>query len=155
MGETFNKKAHLRANIEAIKVAFIINNDKRIATEEECVILQGFSGFGGLKCILNPANSYSDISQWSKYEQDLFPLVLELHKLIKENTKDDLEYKRYLSSLKNSIFTAFYTPIEVVKVIAQALHNRGIVPGYILDPSAGIGAFTHFKAVKPIPLGLG
>ncbi len=143
MIKTFNKKAHLRANIEAIKVAFTINNEKRIATEQECVTLQGYSGFGGLKCILNPANSYSDITQWSKYEHDLFPLVLELHKLIKANTKDDLEYKRYFSSLKNSIFTAFYTPIEVVRVIAQALQNRGVVPRYILDPSAGIGAFTQ------------
>ena len=138
---SYNKKAHLGANIEAIKVAFTLDKESRSATEEERTILQGYSGFGGLKCILNPANSFADTVRWSKSELDLFPLVAELHSVIKSNTADEKEYKRYFSSLKSSILTAFYTPTEVVQTITQAFQDSGVTPNRMLDPSAGMGEF--------------
>ena len=52
----YNKKAHLRANIEAIKVAFTLDKEKRAATAEEQEVLRDYTGFGGLKCILSPAD---------------------------------------------------------------------------------------------------
>ncbi len=46
---SYNKKAHLRANIEAIKVAFTLERERRVATPEEISIIKEYSGFGGLK----------------------------------------------------------------------------------------------------------
>lgn len=48
----FNKKAHLRANIEAIKLAFVLDKEQRTATTVEREVLSAYSGFGALKCIL-------------------------------------------------------------------------------------------------------
>ena len=79
---------------------------------------------------------------WTKSDLDLFPLVAELHEVLREGAKDETQYKRYVSSLKNSILTAFYTPPEVVNALVETLHERGIVPKRLLDPSAGIGVFA-------------
>lgn len=139
---SYNKKAHLRANIDAIKIAFTLDKEKRPITESEQDILMQYSGFGGLKCILNPANSLTDISQWAKSELELFPMVSELHRVIRDNTNNEQEYKQYFNSLKNSVLTAFYTPPEVVQTIANAMKDSGIVINRFLDPSAGMGEFA-------------
>jgi hypothetical protein len=103
---SYNKKAHLQTNIEAIRIAFELDREKRRATEEERAILQQYSGFGGIKCILNPAQTEADKAYWTKSESDLFPMVADLHKLIRENSKDEQEYRRYFGSLKSSVLTA-------------------------------------------------
>ena len=138
----YNKKAHLRANIEAIKVAFTLSREKRAATPEEVATLKGYTGFGGLKCILSPANNADDVNKWSKSEQELFPMVQELHGVIRDNTTSDTQYRQYMQSLKNSVLTAFYTPSEVVQAIAESIKGAGITPSRILDPSAGMGEFV-------------
>ena len=56
----FNRKQKLRDNIEAIRTAFILDREHRAATTEERAILQRYCGFGGLKCILNPAKELTD-----------------------------------------------------------------------------------------------
>lgn len=140
---SYNKKTHLRANIDAIKLAFRLEKEYRTATDAEFDVLRGYSGFGGLKCILNPANSLMDIAEWSKSEVELFPLVSELHGVIRENSQNEQEYKRYFGSLKNSILTAFYTPPEVVATLAQRLRDVDIRAQRYLDPSAGLGEFSH------------
>ncbi|PXV56878.1 helicase-like protein [Dysgonomonas alginatilytica] len=140
---SYNKKAHLRANIEAIKIAFVLDKEKRPATEEEQGVLKRYSGFGGLKCVLSPANSLSDTAQWAKSELELFPMVAELHRVIRDNTSSEQEYRQYMGSIKNSVLTAFYTPPEVVQTIADALHESGITPTRFLDPSAGMGEFAN------------
>jgi len=140
---SYNKKAHLRANIEAIRTVFILDKEKRTATDDEKELMQGYSGFGGLKCVLNPANSLSDISSWAKSELDLFPLVAELHRAIRDNTSSDKEYKRYFDSIRNSVLTAFYTPPEVVQAIGDAIKESGIEVNRFLDPSAGMGEFSR------------
>jgi type I restriction-modification system DNA methylase subunit len=73
---------------------------------------------------------------------DLFPMVKDLQTLIRENSANEQEYKRYFNSLKNSILTAFYTPPDVVQVIADTLRDNGIYPARFLEPSAGNGAFV-------------
>ena len=104
---SYNRKAHLQTNIEAIRIAFALDREKRRATDEERAILQQYSGFGGLKCILNPAQTETDKAYWTKSEADLFPMVADLHRLIRDNSKDEQEYKRYFNSLKSSVLTAF------------------------------------------------
>ena len=88
--------------------------------------MEKYCGFGGLKCILNPAKDLTDAVHWAKSDLDLFAPTVELHKLIRENSKDDTEYKRYVDSLKASILTAFYTPKEITDVLAEVLHSHDI-----------------------------
>ena len=106
----FNRKQKLRDNIEAIRTAFILDRENRTATTEERAILQRYCGFGGLKCILNPAKELTDAVRWAKSDLELFAPTVELHRLIRENSKDETEYKRFVDSLKASVLTAFYTP---------------------------------------------
>lgn len=97
---SYNKKEHLRANIEAIKTVFALHREQRSATPEERTILAAYTGFGALKCILSPANTMEDIARWNKSELDLFPLVMELHRVIRDNTASESQYKSYVQSLK-------------------------------------------------------
>lgn len=147
---SFNRKEHLRQNIDSVKLAFELEKQDRKATNEERELLSSYSGFGGIKAILNPANTQADIQHWAKYEQELFPLVQELHKMLRDNTESEKEYKRYMSALQSSTMTAFYTPKPVVDALAKTIVKYGINPSNILEPSAGIGAFiSSFKLVAP------
>ena len=101
----FNRKQKLRDNIEAIRTAFILDRENRTATTEERAILQRYCGFGGLKCILNPAKELTDAVRWAKSDLELFAPTVELHRLIRENSKDETEYKRFVDSLKASVLT--------------------------------------------------
>ena len=119
----------------------MLEKEHRRPTAEERETIQRYSGFGGLKCILNPTQTLADASFWSKSELDLFPLVAELQVVIRESCNSEEQYKRYWGSLKNSILTSFYTPSEIVATLANALHESGITPTRFLDPSAGMGEF--------------
>ena len=138
----FNRKQRLRDNIEAIRTAFILDRERRTATVEERAILRKYCGFGGLKCILNPAKELTDAVHWAKSDLELFAPTVELHRLVRENSKDDTEYKRYVDAMKQSVLTAFYTPPEITDAIADVLHGHGIRPDRVLEPSAGVGAFV-------------
>ncbi len=139
---SFNKEKHLSANIEAIKLCFQLEKEKRSPTQDEIKALKQYAGFGALKCILNPVETLSDIAHWPNSEAELFPLVAELHDTLKKNSKSEQQYKQYLGSLKNSILTAFYTPPELVQVLAETLNEKGVSPIKFLDPSAGMGEFV-------------
>ena len=138
----FNRKQKLRDNIEAIKTAFILDREQRTPTARERLLLERYCGFGGLKCILNPAKELTDAVHWAKSDLELFAPTVELHRLIRENSKDDYEYKRYMDGMKQSVLTAFYTPAEITGTIADVLHRHGIRPDRVLEPSAGVGAFV-------------
>ena len=119
----FNRKAKLRDNIEAIRTAFELDGAQRAATPEERERLARYCGFGGLKCILNPAADLTDAVQWAKSDLELFPMTAELHRLIREHSTSDNEYKRYIDSLKSSVLTAFYTPPAVTEALADVLDD--------------------------------
>lgn len=68
----FNRKQRLRDNIEAIRTAFTLDREQRAATPEERAVLQKYCGFGGLKCILNPARELTDAVHWAKSDLELF-----------------------------------------------------------------------------------
>ena len=138
----FNRKQKLRDNIEAIRTAFILDRENRTATTEERAILQRYCGFGGLKCILNPAKELTDAVRWAKSDLELFAPTVELHRLIRENSKDETEYKRFVDSLKASVLTAFYTPKEITDTIADVLADYSVRPARMLEPSAGVGVFV-------------
>ena len=138
----FNRKQKLRDNIEAIRTAFILDREQRTATTEERAILQRYCGFGGLKCILNPAKELTDAVRWAKSDLELFAPTVELHRLIRENSKDETEYKRFVDSLKASVLTAFYTPKEITDTLADVLADYSVRPARMLEPSAGVGVFV-------------
>ena len=138
----FNRKQRLRDNIEAIRTAFTREREQRAATAEERAILRKYCGFGGLKCILNPARELTDAVHWAKSDLELFAPTVELHRLIRENSRDDMEYKRFVDSLKASVLTAFYTPKEITDTIADVLADYSVRPSRVLEPSAGVGVFV-------------
>ena len=137
----FNKKQRLRENIEAIRTAFTLEKERRTPTARERALLERYCGFGGLKCILNPARELTDAVHWAKSDLELFAPTVELHRLIRENSRDETEYRRYVDSLKASVLTAFYTPQAIADTIADVLHDRKVRPKLVLEPSAGMGAF--------------
>ena len=137
----FNKKQRLRENIEAIRTAFTLEKEQRTPTARERALLERYCGFGGLKCILNPARELTDAVHWAKSDLELFAPTVELHRLIRENSRDETEYRRYVDSLKASVLTAFYMPQAIADTIADVLHDRKVRPRLVLEPSAGMGAF--------------
>lgn len=139
----YNKRIHLRQNIDAIRLALMLDKERREATPEERSVLSLYFGFGGLKAILNPVDKPEDIRHWSKSEAELFPLVAELHQELREHSSTPEAYKQYIGSLKNSVLTAFYTPKPVVDILAKTLKESGIEPMRFLEPSAGTGAFIE------------
>lgn len=139
----FNKKQHLQQNIDALRIAFTLEKEKRQATVGERLLMMQYSGFGGLKFVLNPVTNDIDIHHWRKPEHDLFPLTQELHKLLKENSEDERHYRRYVDSMKSSVLTAFYTPPQVIDAISETLHHSGITIERFLEPSAGTGSFIQ------------
>ena len=130
----YDKKEHLRRNIEALRTAFTLEKEGRAATPEQREILQAYSGFGAIKQVLEPLPH--------KTKTTLTPLVEELHAVLKENTSGEREYKRYLDGIKSSVLTAFYTPPSVTDAIADIVCGSAGDLRRILEPSAGVGAFV-------------
>lgn len=147
----FDKKRHLRQNIDAISTVFNLEREVRSATKDEISILKQFSGFGGLKFILNPVGEPDDINRWKVSDAPYFPMTQELFGLIRDNSENENSYQGYVSKIKGSILDAFYTPRDVTCSIAKVILESGIALESILEPSAGIGAFIEpFKDLKDL-----
>lgn len=108
----------MRQDVDAIKLAFQVKKEHKTASLEEREILASYSGFEGIKSILNSVDKPEDINRWSKSEVELFPLVEELHEVLRENSETPEQYKLYENSLKASILTAFYTSKPVIDALA-------------------------------------
>ncbi|CAN1575343.1 AdoMet_MTases domain containing protein [Flavobacteriaceae bacterium] len=139
----FSKKEHLKHNIEALRIAFRLEREKRQATETERKQMMLYSGFGGLKFVLNPVDTPSAIGKWVKSEQDLFSHTQELYKLLRENAADEKQYHQFVDSMRSSVLTAFYTPPPVIEAIVKSIKENEINIQRFLEPSAGIGAFIE------------
>ena len=118
----FNKTAHLRQNIDAIKAAFTLDREKREASPEEKEILQAYSGFGAIKEVIDP------LPKDGGKTTPLTPLIEELHTVLKENTANEKEYKQYLNGIKDSILSAFYTPPVIADTLIASLIQSGVTP---------------------------
>ncbi|KIO54390.1 MULTISPECIES: N-6 DNA methylase [Flavobacterium] len=139
----FSKKQHLQKNIDALRIAFRLEKEKRQATVGERLLMMQYSGFGGLKFVLNPIANEIDINHWRKTEHELFPITQELHQLLKENSEDEKQYRRYVDGMKSSVLTAFYTPPQIIDTISATLRESGLNINKFLEPSAGIGSFIQ------------
>ena len=139
----YNKKAVLEGNTEAIRVILRLEKERREATEAEKVLLRGYQGFGGLRCVLNRCDNPDDLRYWSASEQNLFEPTQRLKQMIYRDAVDANTAKRYWESIKASVLTSFYTDTRIVSAIADALSATDVQVRRCLDPSAGMGAFTE------------
>src|ERR1700761_1827361 len=137
----FQSAAQFKANIEAIRIALDWDG-KRLLSEADLETLRAYSGFGGLKAVLYPVG---DKEGWikrnaSQADLRLFPLVTELHELLKAKLSSYL-YKRAVDSLLDSTQTAYYTPDLIPRALYTALGENNLLPKYLYEPSAGAGVF--------------
>lgn len=78
----FNKKTHLRQNIDALKTAFTLDRERRAPTPEEERTLGAYSGFGAIKEVLENPTGKPD-------KDGMATLVAELQEVIRANTPDE------------------------------------------------------------------
>ena len=143
----YNKRQKLQDNIEAIRIAFQVEKDSRRATAEEKAALRKYSGFGGLKFILNDVDRPE---RWSQSDRPFLPMVKELFEIIRSNSKDEKEYVQHVRSVRNSILSAFYTPQPVIDALSESLRKAGVEVRTMLDPSSGRGSFIEsFREGRP------
>jgi N12 class adenine-specific DNA methylase len=132
----YQSKKALIGNIEAVRTALILRDEGRKATEEERDILLRYSGFGGIKAVLNT----DPVGKWPASQQDLYPAVHTLQTTVRERARSEEEYKDMMASLRNSVLTGFYTPDGLSSCIAQEILRRmGDDCRKALEPSAGSG----------------
>ena len=137
----YNKRQKLQDNIKALEVAFDLAKSGRAATESEREVLRKYSGFGGLKFILNPCESESDVMRWNKSDKTYFADARKLYDLLKNNAQDEKEYRSFVQSMRNSVLSSFYTPQPIVDAISGGLKDAGVEVKTFLDPSSGKGTF--------------
>ena len=146
----YNKRQKLQYNIVAIRTVFQLEKEGRTATDAEREVLKRYSGFGGLKFVLKPAETEEDKQYWNQSELTYFDQTKELFDTIRDGAKDEKEAKELTDSIKRSVNTAFYTPQPVIGAIAKVMKDAGVEVQSMLDPSAGIGKFGDaFKGEYP------
>lgn len=143
------KLQRLRDNIAALSHALTSAGGNDTDTE----IIGKFTGFGGLGFVLNPL----DPAKWTKSDMAFYADTERLHSLLRNESSSEKEYSRWMESLKASTLTAYYTPVEVPKVIFDAIYGmkrgmneKGICPKTMLDPAAGMGVFGRMAKISAL-----
>ena len=136
---SYSKLKSLVANVEAIATAMKVRIDDRQATDEEKEVLSRYSGFGGIKDVLNIGTEHTvsdDVAEPIRKLQDLigaYPYY------------DDAMRQAVINSIKSSVLTAFYTPKFLVDAVTRQIHatfkDNCLQMSPLLEPSAGIGGF--------------
>lgn len=129
----------LTANVEAIETAMKIHVQGRQATAQEKEILSLYSGFGGIKEVLNIGTEKPVGGGMEKPIQRLQELI-DTYPHFTEPMRHNV-----MESIKASVLTAFYTPGFLVDAVARQIHatfgENGLTMRSFLEPSAGIGGF--------------
>ena len=135
----YNKLQALEANTAAIETAYQVRNEKRTATAAERETLSLYSGFGGIKEVLDLE---TNAPMPDKMKQALDRLVCVLQTIAQG---DETLYKELVDSIKTSVLTAFYTPKFLIEAVANQIQatfqTHGLQMKSFLEPSAGIGGF--------------
>ncbi|WP_345742657.1 N-6 DNA methylase [Bacteroides nordii] len=136
---SYNKLTSLVANVEAIETAVKIQAQGRTATESEKEKLSLYSGFGGIKEILN-------IGTDKPVPQEMNEPIARLLNTLSDFADGDTEkYNALLDSIKASVLTAFYTPKFLIDVVARQIQatfkENSLQMRSLLEPSAGTGGF--------------
>ena len=135
----YNKLQALEANTAAIATAYQVRNEKRTATAAERETLSLYSGFGGIKEVLDLGTNKP---MPEKMKQALDHLVRILQSVAQG---DETLYRKLVDSIKASVLTAFYTPKILIEAVADQIQatfqSHGLPMKSFLEPSAGIGGF--------------
>ena len=113
-------KTRYQWNVEAIRLLKRIENEGRLATEEEQKILARYVGWGGIPQAFDVKNE-----KWKKEYGELQEL---------------LSFEEY-EAARATVNHAFYTPPEIATCMYQTIISFGLKKGNILEPSMGIGNF--------------
>ena len=139
MNMSYNKLQALAANTAAIETAFKVRREKRTATPSERETLSLYSGFGGIKEVLDLG---TNAPMSDKMKQALDRLVSVLQSI---SQGDKTLYKELVESIKASVLTAFYTPKFLIEAVTDQIRatfqTHGLQMKSFLEPSAGIGGF--------------
>ncbi|MFS2832983.1 N-6 DNA methylase [Bacteroides uniformis] len=135
----YNKKKALADNVNAIETALAVHGQGRQATDSEKKTLALYSGFGGIKEVLNIGTDKPMPDGMAEPMERLQEILLAFAK------SDITEYKALIDSIKASVLTAFYTPQFIIDTVAAQIHatfkDNGMQMCTFLEPSAGIGGF--------------
>lgn len=135
----YNKLQALTANIEAIETAIRLKATGNQATDSDIERLSRYTGFGGIKEVLNIGTDKTVSAEMQDAIEHL-QSVVSLHANGNESV-----YKRIIDSIKSSVLTAFYTPkfiiTTIVKQVGATFNAHGLQMRSFLEPSAGIGGF--------------
>ena len=142
-----NTAQRVRNNLDAIKLIRDLKARDYAATPEEQATLAKFVGWGGLreKVFGYALERAYDLERTGERDRAMSLLrrervsqsAYDLHKELR-SVLNDSEYE----SAKASASTAFYTPVDFVRVLHDALRNIGVKGGRFLGPSAGTGNFA-------------
>lgn len=136
----YNKEKALMANVYAIETAMSLHKNGLRPTDAQKAVLYEYSGFGGIKDILN-------IGTDKPIPEEIAELLLKLQEIIANypGFSDATKRNNAIDSIKASVLTAFYTPAFVVQTIAREIHElfrkHSITMHSFLEPSAGTGGF--------------
>ena len=135
----YNKLTSLSANIKAIETAVAIRTQGRTATQEEKLVLAQYSGFGGIKDVL-------DLGTDKPLDKGVAGLLNRLLDALRTLAGgDEAACRSLVESIKSSVLTAFYTPQFLIDAVATQIHKtfsaNGLQMHSFLEPSAGIGGF--------------
>nr|WP_195355441.1 N-6 DNA methylase [Bacteroides ovatus] len=135
----YNKLTSLSANIKAIETAVAIHSQGRTATQEEKQVLAQYSGFGGIKDVL-------DLGTDKPLDKGVAGLLNRLLDALRTLAGgDEAACRSLVESIKSSVLTAFYTPQFLIDAVAAQIHKtfsaNGLQMQSFLEPSAGIGGF--------------
>lgn len=114
-----------KINVEAIKIARLLEAEGRTATPEELDTLAHYTGWGD-----------TDVMNYG----------------VKKLELESILSKKEYEAVKASTLNAHYTAIPVIAAIWRGLERLGIgklEQAQVLDPSAGVG---HFKSASPLDL---
>ena len=143
----YNKLQALAANTAAIETAYRVRNEKRTATAAERETLSLYSGFGGIKEVLDLG---TNAPMSDKMKQTLDHLVCVLQAIAQD---DETLYRELVDSIKASVLTAFYTPKFLIEAVTP--QKPAPVPAQCLfmktlfETSPGIGGFFPVFIPRP------
>lgn len=135
----YNKQKSFEDNVNAIETALTVLSQKRKATGTEKETLSLYSGFGGIKDVLN-------IGTEKPFPQNMAEPTKRLLTVLGNFSADKPGWgETAIDSIKTSVLTAFYTPAFIINAVARQIQTtfktHGIKMRTFLEPSAGTGGF--------------
>ena len=136
----YNKSNALSANIKAIETAMRLHVSGEKPSQEETKLISGFTGFGGIKDVLNIGTDKPMSEEMSEQLQRLQRIISDYLGFADETMRNNA-----IEGIKASVLTAFYTPSFIVQAIAKEIHSlfhkHSLTMRSFLEPSAGTGGF--------------